>query len=81
MGMYIVCDEYSCYHLQVDVVLKLWRNGFSVDNGPLRDFHDPTNEKFLKDVTSGSVLFVVCLHTMKSFQVVCPYVFYCLMPK
>lgn len=39
----------------VDVVLRFWRNGFSVDNGPLRDFHDPANLEFLDDVRKGKI--------------------------
>ena len=36
-------------------MLRFWRNGFSVDNGPLRDFHDPENLEFLEDVRRGLV--------------------------
>ncbi|XP_048779746.2 NSFL1 cofactor p47-like isoform X1 [Ostrea edulis] len=40
---------------QVDMVLKLWKNGFSIDDGPLRDFHDPANKEFLDAVSRGEV--------------------------
>ncbi|XP_050407447.1 NSFL1 cofactor p47 [Patella vulgata] len=40
---------------QVDMVLKLWKNGFSVDNGPLREFKDPGNKEFLDSVSKGEV--------------------------
>ncbi|XP_061178194.1 NSFL1 cofactor p47-like [Saccostrea echinata] len=40
---------------QVDMVLKLWKNGFSVDDGPLRDFQDPANKEFLDAVSRGEV--------------------------
>ncbi|XP_060068216.1 NSFL1 cofactor p47-like [Ylistrum balloti] len=40
---------------QVDMVLKLWKDGFSVDNGELRDFHNPTNKEFLDSVSRGEV--------------------------
>jgi len=40
-------------YLQVDMVLKLWKNGFSVDDGPLRDFKDPANKEFLDSVSKG----------------------------
>lgn len=41
------------YFLQVDCVLKLWKNGFSVDDGPLRDFKDPANKEFLASISKG----------------------------
>ncbi|ESO87712.1 hypothetical protein LOTGIDRAFT_219898 [Lottia gigantea] len=40
---------------QVDMVLKLWKNGFSVDDGHLRDFKDPANKEFLDSVSKGEV--------------------------
>ncbi|KAL4224590.1 NSFL1 cofactor p47 [Mactra antiquata] len=40
---------------QVDCVLKLWKNGFSVDDGPLRDFKDPANQEFLSSISKGEV--------------------------
>ncbi|XP_060564960.1 NSFL1 cofactor p47-like [Ruditapes philippinarum] len=40
---------------QVDCVLKLWKNGFSVDDGPLRDFKDPANKEFLASISKGEV--------------------------
>lgn len=40
---------------QVDMVLKLWKNGFSIDDGPLRDFQDPANKQFLDAVSRGEV--------------------------
>lgn len=36
-------------------VLTLYANGFTVDDGPLRRFDDPTNEEFLADVNRGVV--------------------------
>lgn len=40
---------------QVDMILKLWKNGFSVDDGPLRDFKDPENREFLDSISKGEV--------------------------
>ncbi|CAH1786200.1 unnamed protein product, partial [Owenia fusiformis] len=40
---------------QTAVVLKFWKNGFSVDNGPLRDMTDPNNKDFLDSVGRGEV--------------------------
>ena len=39
--------------LQVDMVLKLWKDGFSVGDGPLRDFKDPENKEFLDAISKG----------------------------
>lgn len=39
----------------VDMVLKLWRNGFSVDDGPLRSYEDPTNADFLRSIKMGEI--------------------------
>ena len=43
---------------QVDVVLKLWKKGFSVDDGPLRDYHDPANKQFLDSIHNGCVILI-----------------------
>ncbi|KAK2181917.1 hypothetical protein NP493_376g01017 [Ridgeia piscesae] len=40
---------------QVDMTLKLWRNGFSIDDGPLREFSDESNTEFLDAVKRGEV--------------------------
>ena len=34
-------------------MLKLWKNGFSVDNGPLRDFREEENREFLDAISKG----------------------------
>ena len=39
------------------MVLKLWKNGFSVDDGPLREFTDEKNRAFLERIKQGSALF------------------------
>lgn len=36
-----------------DVVLKLWREGFSLNDGPLRAYQDPENRDFLDSVRRG----------------------------
>nr|CAB3264448.1 NSFL1 cofactor p47-like [Phallusia mammillata] len=38
-----------------NVVLKLWANGFTVDDGPIRDFNDPANAEFLKSIKKGEI--------------------------
>ncbi|XP_046367672.1 NSFL1 cofactor p47-like [Haliotis rufescens] len=40
---------------QVDMVLKLWKNGFSMDDGPWRDYNDPANKDFLDSIGKGEV--------------------------
>lgn len=35
--------------------LTLYSNGFTVDQGPLRKFDDPSNEDFLRDINRGVV--------------------------
>nr|XP_002160134.2 NSFL1 cofactor p47 [Hydra vulgaris] len=37
------------------VAIKFWKNGFSVDNGPLRNFNDPANKDFLSSISKGDV--------------------------
>lgn len=39
----------------VDMVLKLWRNGFSLDDGPLRTYEDPANGEFLQSIRAGEI--------------------------
>ncbi|ELU16376.1 hypothetical protein CAPTEDRAFT_163460 [Capitella teleta] len=40
---------------EMDVVLKLWQNGFSIDAGPLRLYQDPQNQEFLASIKKGEV--------------------------
>lgn len=35
--------------------LKFWKNGFSIDDGELRDLHDPANQEFLDSVRKGEI--------------------------
>uniref|UniRef100_A0AC11DU38 NSFL1 cofactor n=1 Tax=Ovis aries TaxID=9940 RepID=A0AC11DU38_SHEEP len=39
----------------VHVVLKLWKTGFSLDNGELRSYQDPSNAQFLESIRRGEV--------------------------
>lgn len=34
-------------------VLKLWKNGFTVDDGVLRSYQDPNNQEFLDSIQKG----------------------------
>lgn len=38
-----------------EMFIKFWRNGFSVDDGPLRSYDDPANEDFLSSIRHGHV--------------------------
>ncbi|KAG8513881.1 UBX domain-containing protein 2B [Galemys pyrenaicus] len=40
---------------QVQILLKLWSNGFSLDDGELRPYSDPTNAQFLESVKRGEI--------------------------
>lgn len=40
---------------EVHIILKLWKNGFSVDDGPLRDFNSPENKEFLQSISKGEI--------------------------
>lgn len=39
----------------VQILLKLWRNGFSLDDGELRSYSDPVNAEFLESVKRGEI--------------------------
>lgn len=39
----------------VHVVLKLWKSGFSLDEGELRDYNDPANALFLESIRRGEI--------------------------
>uniref|UniRef100_A0A3B4V3G7 NSFL1 cofactor p47 n=1 Tax=Seriola dumerili TaxID=41447 RepID=A0A3B4V3G7_SERDU len=40
---------------RVHVVLKLWKTGFSLDNGELRNYSDPGNANFLEAIRRGEI--------------------------
>ncbi|KAJ7396810.1 UBX domain-containing protein 2B [Pitangus sulphuratus] len=40
---------------KVQILLKLWRNGFSLDDGELRSYSDPINAQFLESVKRGEI--------------------------
>ncbi|XP_030848877.1 NSFL1 cofactor p47 [Strongylocentrotus purpuratus] len=37
------------------VVLKMWKTGFSIDDGELRDYREPQNDAFLKAIMKGEI--------------------------
>jgi len=38
-----------------EFALKMWQNGFSIDDGPLRAYTDQENREFLSDVAAGRI--------------------------
>merc|ERR1719510_1071569 len=38
-----------------EFALKMWQNGFSIDDGPLRAYNDQQNKEFLSDVMMGRI--------------------------
>ncbi|KAM5314011.1 UBX domain-containing protein 2B isoform 2-T2 [Glossophaga mutica] len=48
----------------VQVLLKLWSNGFSLDDGELRPYNDPTNAQFLESVKRGVTL-IACMREIQ----------------
>ncbi|XP_045879880.1 UBX domain-containing protein 2B isoform X3 [Meles meles] len=44
----------------VQILLKLWSNGFSLDDGELRPYNDPPNAQFLESVKRG-MPFIACV--------------------
>ncbi|XP_070200232.1 NSFL1 cofactor p47-like [Littorina saxatilis] len=40
---------------EVQMTLKMWKKGFSVDNGDLREYDDPRNKEFLDSIREGTV--------------------------
>ncbi|XP_072898038.1 NSFL1 cofactor p47-like isoform X2 [Hemitrygon akajei] len=39
----------------VQILLKLWKNGFSLDDGELRTYTDPKNAEFLESISRGEI--------------------------
>ncbi|XP_035662352.1 NSFL1 cofactor p47-like [Branchiostoma floridae] len=37
------------------IVLRMWKNGFTVDDGELRAYDDPANQEFLNSINKGEV--------------------------
>ena len=40
---------------ETERTITFWKNGFSVDDGPIRKIDDPTNKEFLGSVMRGYV--------------------------
>ena len=42
--------------------IYFWANGFSIDDGPLRDPNDPANKRFLDEVSKGYVCVYILVY-------------------
>ncbi|GBM59684.1 NSFL1 cofactor p47 [Araneus ventricosus] len=40
---------------EVETVLRLWQTGFTVDDGPLRDYNAPGSKEFLESIRKGEI--------------------------
>ncbi|XP_049814906.1 NSFL1 cofactor p47 isoform X1 [Schistocerca nitens] len=45
----------SSQNRHTEITLKLWREGFSIDDGPLREYTNPENREFLESVRRGEI--------------------------
>ncbi|XP_068093522.1 UBX domain-containing protein 2B isoform X2 [Hyperolius riggenbachi] len=50
---YIQDDDLFSGGPDVQILLKLWSNGFSIDDGELRPYSDPVNAQFLDSIKRG----------------------------
>lgn len=46
------CDEEEN---EKSVVVKMWSNGFSLDDGPLRSYTDPDSADFIASIKAGRI--------------------------
>ncbi|XP_053314971.1 UBX domain-containing protein 2A [Spea bombifrons] len=40
---------------QADIVIKMWKNGFTIDDGQLRDYSDSDNRQFMDSMRKGEL--------------------------
>lgn len=58
---------------EVSTRVTLYRNGFTVDDGPLRDFTSPANASFLRAIEQGNVPEgKTALFNRQALTIVCP---------
>nr|XP_033789841.1 UBX domain-containing protein 2B isoform X2 [Geotrypetes seraphini] len=50
---YVYGEQQLGHAHDVQIVLKLWKNGFSLDDGELRSYTDPRNSQFLESIKRG----------------------------
>ena len=42
-------------HGKTQLKVTLWANGFQVDDGDFRDYNEPSNQQFMKELKQGFV--------------------------
>ncbi|XP_061228334.1 UBX domain-containing protein 2A isoform X3 [Neopsephotus bourkii] len=47
----------NCQERMVDLIIKLWKNGFTVNDGELRSYTDVANQQFLDSIKKGELPF------------------------
>ncbi|EOB06188.1 UBX domain-containing protein 4, partial [Anas platyrhynchos] len=52
-----ICMSPTTVKNQVDVIIKLWKNGFTVNDGELRSYADVASQQFLDSVKKGELPF------------------------
>ncbi|KFP24176.1 UBX domain-containing protein 2A, partial [Colius striatus] len=52
-----ICMPPTTVEKQVDVIIKLWKNGFTVNDGELRSYSDVANQQFLDSIKKGELPF------------------------
>ncbi|XP_060128430.1 UBX domain-containing protein 2A isoform X2 [Zootoca vivipara] len=50
-----VCTQQSQVKNRVDTTIKLWKNGFTVNDGELRSYTDVANQRFLDSIKKGQL--------------------------
>ena len=48
-------SDYMDSDQDVERILKMWQNGFSIDDGPLRSYDDPSNLEFMNCIRRGQI--------------------------
>ncbi|NXL52716.1 UBX2A protein, partial [Podilymbus podiceps] len=52
-----ICMPPTTVKNQVDVIVKLWKNGFTVNDGELRSYAEVANQQFLESIKKGELPF------------------------
>ncbi|KAF7239420.1 UBX domain-containing protein 2A [Varanus komodoensis] len=52
------CTQQTTVKNKADTTIKLWKNGFTVNDGELRSYKDTANQRFLDSIKKGQVSFV-----------------------
>ncbi|NXX89370.1 UBX2A protein, partial [Centropus bengalensis] len=50
-----ICVPSTTVKSQADVIVKLWKNGFTVNDGQLRSYSDVENQQFLDSIKKGEL--------------------------